>query len=544
MNKYPIIEHCPIICIDEHFTSKIGKITEKRTTKNNEDVEKYVTVLGDWRSELRTLDRQERAGKTDPHLIRSICVLHQCLVFCFILLDKVKTLLSDKGKLSYEKISQLNDLKVDLYKLTELLDAINLIYNNFFGFKQEITIEYVYEFNLDNALSSIESAISNLNHPEVNDLFDLELTQEDILCSVLGLKDEFGCRLLKLSPYMRKHKSEKVHLLRFLKEFKEEDGIKNLRDGEKVAEILFKIGFTKHRSQFIANWITNMPDPNHKPILSWVETYIENHFKYDIFLNDEVSDFPFKNDNQNEWFTVTIPRLDEEGRHSHPINMINVESQEDALYHVGSKVAELNENNPGTEVYFHCTDHESAVDILEDRIVLGFGRKKSDFSDGEGFYMVNKAKFSLEQYGKTSTHPAIIMFDVSPQKLSKFKGIDLSSAEKDKDWKLIVEYFRSSSHGIGNLPKNLFSHIRQCDYIRGPVSLNGSIENNTLSQGVEQICIKKRELAKQIWHPSSILGVIFLKAHKLIQKGNELGSKDDDHGIAKLKIDQIIIDDM
>ncbi|XP_046855686.1 uncharacterized protein LOC124448764 [Xenia sp. Carnegie-2017] len=324
---------------------------------------------------------------------------------------------------------------------------------------------------------------------------------------------------------MRKHKSEKENLLRFLKEFEEEDSIENLRDSKEVAEILCKIGFTKHRSQFIAKWITNMSDPNHKQILSWVEIYIENDFKYDIFLNDQVMDFPFKNDNQNGWFTENFSRFDEEGRYSHPVNMINVESQEDALCHVESEVAELNKKNPETKVYFHCTDHKSVVDILEDRIELGFGRDKSDFSDGEGFYMVNDAKFSLEQYGLSSTHPAIIMFDVSPQKLSKFKGIDLSSAEKDKDWKLIVEYFRSGSHGIGNLPKNLFLHIRQCDYIRGPVSLNGSIENNTLSQGVEQICIKKRELANQIGHPSSILGVIFLKAHQLIQKGNELGSK-------------------
>ncbi|XP_046855081.1 uncharacterized protein LOC124448106 [Xenia sp. Carnegie-2017] len=314
-----------------------------------------------------------------------------------------------------------------------------------------------------------------------------------------------------------------------------------------------------------------MADPNHKPILSWVETYIENHFKYNVLLNDQVFNFPYES-NLNEWFTeyfscfdeegrhshplnminvesqedalchvISIfaklnkknpetkvyfhSTVDEEGRHSHPVNMINVESQEDALCHVKSEVAKLNKKNPETKVYFHSTDHKSAVDILEDRIELGFGRDKSDFSDGEGFYMINDAKFSLEQYGLSSTHPAIIMFDVSPQKLSKFKGIDLSSAEKEEDWKLIVEYFRSSSHGIGNLPKNLFSHIRQCDYIRGPVSINGSIKNNTLSQGVEQICIKKRELAKQIGHPSSILGAIFLKAHELIQKENELGSK-------------------
>ncbi|XP_046846845.1 uncharacterized protein LOC124440493 [Xenia sp. Carnegie-2017] len=498
-------KHYPILRVDKHFTSKIGKI--------NEDVEKFVTDLSGWQVELRILCRsqQKSAGRRERYLIRSICVLHQCLVFCCILLDKVKTLLSDKGKLTYEKINQLNNLKVDLNNLTKLLNETNLNYNNCCGIKQEIRDDENLE-NLTNAMDKIKSTISNLNHPEINDLFDLNITPENILCSVLGLKVEFGFRLSKLSPHMREHRSEKENLLRFLKEFDEEDSIENLRDSKKVAKILCKIGFTKPRSQFIAKWITSMPDPNHKPILSWVETYIENHFKYDILLNDQVSYFPFKDDIQNELFTEYFSRFDEDGKHSHPVNMINFDLQEDAICHVESEVAKLNKKNPETKVYFHSTDHKSAVDILEDRIELGFGRDKSDFSDGEGFYMVNDAKFSLEQYGLSSTHAAIIMFDVSPQKLSKFNGIDLSSAEKEEDWKLIVEYFRSSSPGIGNLSNNLFSHIRQCDFIRGPVSINGSIKNNTLYQGVEQICIKKRELANQIGHPSSILGVIFLEA--------------------------------
>ncbi|XP_046846814.1 uncharacterized protein LOC124440462 [Xenia sp. Carnegie-2017] len=519
MNTYPIIG------ILERLTSNNDLInTLKLALKNFEDDDLKEIVIWHFRWQLkhhlpksRLLDLRE-SGKPQLELldyfIGPIFVCHRCFVFCGILLNEVKALLSDDDKLTDEKTGQLYKLKKDLTDLTMLLDKRYLYDYNFGGLKKEIR-DVANDVDLVEVVKNIKSIISNLNHPEINNLFDLELTPEDILCSVLGLKDEFACRLLEISPHMREHRSEKENLLRFLKEFKEEDSIENLRDSEDVAEILCKIGFTKHRSQFIAKWITNMPDPDHKPILSWVETYIENHFKYDILLNDQVSDFPFKNDNQNEWFTVSIPRFDKEGKDSHQVNVINVARQKDALNHVISIVSKLNENNPVTEVYFHCTDHNSAVDILEIGIELGFGRDKLDFSDGEGFYMVNNAKFSLAHYGMTSTHPAIIMFDVSPQKLSKFKGIDLSSAEKEEDWNSIVEYFHSGSHGIGNLPKNLYSQLRQCDYIRGPVSINDFIQNNTLSQGIEQICIKKQELANQIGHPSSILGVIFLKAPKI-----------------------------
>ncbi|XP_046855069.1 uncharacterized protein LOC124448102 [Xenia sp. Carnegie-2017] len=524
MNKYPIIVNL------ERFTSKNDLInTIKLALKNFEDdnVKKIVIHHFQWQPKHHLPKSQMSEKKINiseaqvHYFLGSIFVCYQCFVFCGILLNEVKALLSDEDKLTSEERGQLNNLKVDLNYLTKLLDKRCLYDYNFGGFKKEVR-DVANDVDLVKVVKNIESTISNLNHPEVNDLFDLELTREDILCSVLGLKDEFGCRLFELSPHMREHRSEKENLLRFLKEFKEEDSIENLRDSKDVADILFKIGFTKHRSQFIAKWITSMPDPNHKPILSWVETYIENHFRYDILLKDQVFDFPFENDYRKKLFTVNFSRFDEEGRHSHPVNMTNFESPEDALHHVESKVAELNENdpelnknNPQRKVYFHCTDHKSAVDILEIGIELGFGRDKLDFSDGEGFYMVNNAEFSLAHYGKTSTHPAIIMFDVSPQELSNFKGIDLSSAEKEEDWKLIVEYFRSGSHGIGNLPKNLLSHIRQWDYIRGPVSLNGFIEKNTLSQKIEQICIKKQELAKLIGHPSSILEVIFLKAPKI-----------------------------
>ncbi|XP_046846835.1 uncharacterized protein LOC124440482 [Xenia sp. Carnegie-2017] len=517
MNKYPIIGNL------KRFTSKNDLIsTIKLTLKDFEDVNLKKNVIWHFQWQLKCLlpkslmlDLQKTINKPKlEYFMDSIFVCYQCFVFCGILLNEVKALLSDDDKLTSEERGQLNKLKVDLNDLTKLLDKTYLYYYNFGGLKKEIR-DVANDVDLAKVVKNIESTISNLNHPEINDLFDLELTPEDVLCSVLGLKDEFACRLSKLSPHMKKHRSEKENLLRFLKDFKEEDSVKNLRDSEEVAKILCKIGFTKHRSEFIAKWITNMADPNHKPILSWVETYIENHFKYNVLLNDQVSDFPFKNDNQNVWCTLNIPRFDKKGKHSHPVNVVNVAREKDAFKYVKLIVAKLNENNPETEVYFHCTDHNSALDILKIGIELGFGRDKLDFSDGEGFYMVNNAKFSLERYGLSSTHPAIIMFDVSPQKLSKFKGIDLSSAEKEEEWNSIVEYFRSGSPGIGNLPKNLFSQLRQCDYIRGPVSINGSIENNTLPQGDEQICIKKQELAKLIGHPSSILGVIFLKAPKI-----------------------------
>ena len=432
------------------------------------------------------------------NLMEAMAGLHQCSIFYRDFLDEVVKLLSFDKELSFENIELLKNLKANLIHLTKFLDEIFLRYSKF-G-KKKSSIEGVVEDK--------ESAFYYPNLPEIDYLVDLKLTPEEVLCSHLGLREELADRLTDISDHMREHKSEKVHLLIFLGDKKEI--IENLRESNAVAETLCNMGFTKHRSQVIANWIRSMPDPNCRSIFSWVETYIENHFKYDIFLNDQFLDFPYKNDHLNEWFTEYVSQFDDEGDLvEYPVNIINVESQEDALRNVESKVAEKGISDPKVNIYFHVTDHIGAQNILEDTIKLHNGLERSDFSDG--LYLSNNPSFSLEQYATSSSHPAIIMFDVDPNKLSEFKGIDLSSDEKNEEWKSIVQYFRSGRQKSMNLSKSLQSQIKKCDYIKGPVYLDDTSLSYASFKDVEQICIKERQLAQLIGCPLSIVGVVFFK---------------------------------
>ncbi|XP_046857651.1 uncharacterized protein LOC124451062 [Xenia sp. Carnegie-2017] len=480
---------------------------EKTDEPRQKNADKYLKTLVRKLSNSQMLNLKTNYTVFYHHIVKpwdtflaAICVIHQYCVFSHILLMEVNKLLVDNNR---KDTRRLKNLQQNLTRLTKCLDEISLHYSKFAFRKEKIK-------KIKKVVKKIRNDIRKL--PEINHLYDLKLTKDDILCSVLGLKREVACRLHDLSHYIRKHKSDKKNLLQLLKEFEEDDSINNLRNSNDVAVILQRIGFTKHRSDFIANWIVNMDDPDHKSILSWVEIYIENHFQYDTVLNDKVLDFPYKQHRLDKWFQESVSRFDEEGNsHPHSVNIINVKSQEDARQQIEKIEIKVWQSNPGMEVYFHCTDHKSAENILENSIHLGYSREKSDFSDGEGFYVANDVQYVLKQHGTTSSHIAILMFDMTPTKQSKFKEMNLSSSEKIEDWKSIVQYFRSGKKNVNNLSQSLRSQIRNCDYIRGRVSCRGA-SLNCANNSVEQICIKSQELADLIGYPSSILGVLFIEA--------------------------------
>ena len=70
--------------------------------------------------------------------------------------------------------------------------------------------------------------------------------------------------------------------------------------------MLGKIGFTENRSNVVANWIAEQPFPKDKSLLASAEIYLKNLFKYDIFLNDLVPTFPYKENYLNGWFLQNV----------------------------------------------------------------------------------------------------------------------------------------------------------------------------------------------------------------------------------------------
>ena len=235
------------------------------------------------------------------YVLGALEVVHQGLFHSNILLKHVEMFL-EKGikngvesdpaaKISEEEVRKLTQLKENLLDLNNFLDCVLLHYSSFGSKLPDIE-------KIKRASSTISKAINGLKPDRLKQLVPESLvTEEDVLCSVLALNDEFADRLRNLSAGIRNHKTDLYFSSCFLKECYDSFDLEDLSDD---AAKLQNMGFTENRSNVIAKWIAEQPLPKHKSLLAWAEIYLENLFKYDIFLNDHVSKFPYEENRLNE----------------------------------------------------------------------------------------------------------------------------------------------------------------------------------------------------------------------------------------------------
>ncbi|CAB4044583.1 uncharacterized protein LOC111086092 [Paramuricea clavata] len=468
------------------------------------------------RIELNGVIMQEQWELTIKKTRRSLCtvldalgILHQGLFHSNFLLEHVEQFLDeskrsdadlpDSKKFSEEDVQKLTKLKEHLLNLNKFLDCVLLNYSSFSCELPDIE-------KVKRAAKKLYKVIKNLKPDRLKNLVPegMVFSEEYVLCSVLGLHNDFAARLRNLSPEMRNHKTDMCLLLCFLKERDESPNVENLRDTAAVECSLQKMGFTENRSNVIAKWIAEQPFPEHRSLLAWTQIYIENVFKYDIFLNDEVHNFPYKERYLDGWFSVNVEDCEGGDGRVPQVSVINTNTKEKAIAHIENKIAEFKESNPKGQLYFHGTDHDSVKNILECGIKLGKGSQICDFSNGCGFYVADNFKYALEEHAMKSKLAAVILFNISDDCLKK--GLDLSGAERQMDLKSVIKYFRSGeprSHGLG---QKLYQEIKKCHYIFGPMSRDGSRK----CEIVQQICIKKEEMAEEMGNPSHVAGIVFI----------------------------------
>lgn len=437
-------------------------------------------------------------------------VLHQGLFHSNILLKHVKMFLekdmkndveSDPAaKITEEEVRKLTQLKENLLDLNKFLDCVLLHYSSFSNELPDIE-------KIKRASNSISKAINSLKPDRLKQLVPKSLvTEEDVLCSVLGLSDAFADRLRNLSAGIRNHKTDLYFLTCFLKECYESFDPEDLPDD---AERLQKMGFTENRSNVIATWIAQQPLPEHKSLLAWAEIYLENLFKYDIFLNDHVSIFPYEEDRLNEWFTHNVERDREEDgrlvRQSAAISAIN--TTKEAKAHIQMKISEFKERHPDGQLYFHGTDHKSAENILENGINLRMGAPRCDFSHGKGFYVTNDFVYASLYAGKTDA-AAVIIFNITDAYLQNLNCVDLCGPGNHDDWEAVRNFFRSGENRREKPNTSLYNQIKDCHCIIGPITGDGT-PGGLMSQDLIQICIKKKEMARVIGNPLQIVGTVF-----------------------------------
>ena len=451
----------------------------------------------------------KEAHKSLHCVLDALAVLHQGLFHSKIVLKHVEQILDEDNRndagINKEITQKLRELKDNLQNLNNFLDRVLLHYS---GFNSKLSPTLIKD--IKHTTKKIYEILSN---PELNRLEKLipkgMVTEEDVLCSVLGLHDDFAKRLKHLSKEMRQHKTDMYYLMCFMRECDESDNVVNLRDTKAVKCGLQKMGFIENRSNVIAKWIAEQPFPEHRSLLAWAQIYLENLFKYDIFLNDQVCKFPFEERCLNKWFLQNVDGCEDEDGDVAKVRVINANSKEKAITSIESEVAKFKETDPKGQFYFHGTDHESAVNILQYGINLGEGTSACDFSNGWGFYATDSFQYALEESAMTSKFAALIMFNISDDCLKE--GLDLSGPAKEEDLKSVIEYFRAGEPRKHGLDQKLYKDIKSCHYIIGPVRRDGTDGiKSRKCENVLQICIRDEEMSDEIGSLSRIAGIIFL----------------------------------
>ncbi|XP_028408599.1 uncharacterized protein LOC114531146 [Dendronephthya gigantea] len=448
-----------------------------------------------------------RKARRDLHCVfDALGILHQGWFRSNILLKQVQHILDSKNGNdadTNEEVKKIRELKDNLQNLNNFLDRVLLHYS---GFDNKLSSTLIKD--IKRTTKKIHDVIKQLK----SNLFESVIppsmvTEEDVLCSVLGLNDDFAKRLQSLSEGMRQHKSDMYYLKYFLGEFESRDV--NLHDIEAVQRGLQQMGFIENRSCVIAKWIAEKSFPEHRSLLAWAQIYIENLFKYDIFLNDQVRKFPFEERCLNKWFSwnVEMNCKSQDGPDEPQVFVINTTEKEEA-----TRVAEakLKESNPNEQLFFHGTDHKSVENILKCGIRLGNG-KQCDFSNGFGFYLADDFKYALEEHAMKSNFAAVIMFNLGDS--CRKKCLDLSCPERRKDLKSVRDYFQAGEPRRHGLDQKLYQEMKNSYCIFGPVSRDGrDSKSKNKWENVMQICIRNKELAEEIGSLSHIVGIIFLNS--------------------------------
>jgi hypothetical protein len=377
--------------------------------------------------------------------------------------------------------------------------------------------------------AEIEHIIGQINPQDLHKMFpgDTKVTEESILCSILGLGTDVTTRLEMVDPAFRTHQSDLQWLKEFVKLDEDECDVDESDDLHQVVDVLLKCGFTDSRAHMVATWIYDHPCRYHEPLQYWIESYLENMFLYDVLLNS-VAKYPFNEKCLNKWFDVPIPTK-YRGKHKiggmpSSVNLAMYNTTHDEVKSIIKNKAKYPPQSVQEGYWYHGTSHTFAEHIIKNGVQIKKGRETRDFSDDEGFYLSNSLAYALQwcTSNKKSrrgpgAHGAVLVFKIEPDFFQRFKMYDLS--EDKERWKNVLKYNRSG----GNVAEFIKEEYADCDFLIGPLSIDGNKRafptdprqvdqwepTGWIKNDKSQICIQSNIMADHFGDLRKLDGVIF-----------------------------------
>ena len=407
--------------------------------------------------------------KANPNVVLQRSLNNYLIYFKVVEKKVLDTLdISTSQQLGEKSLKDLNSLKNELQPFLEKLER--------FWHEQEAVIaeiERSTEFQeILACVTTLHRIFEELDESEISQLLQMTSlnSQEHILCSILGLRDDVADSLKGLDPETRGHLTDEQWIQDFIEQ-----------KGKEIAcfddwETGFKsLGFTTVKSQVLAELLEKNPFAKHLTTTQWAGEHISHEFNHNILLAGHQKES-----------SITTP-YNTHGEYDREFNILTEDGQNvkatDTWMHDNIADVELfhdylkqaQNSMPEAEFFFHGTDHKSALNIVREGIDVEASRRGLDFSDGKGFYLstdFEKAhewprRTALSKKRKAST--AVLVFKASTD---LFQESDGKTFPDDCDeWRSVVTFFRSNKANYENpRQRQRFNRLK---YIFGPMSGDG-----------------------------------------------------------------------
>lgn len=345
------------------------------------------------------------------------------------------------------------------------------------------------------------------------------LTEPRLICSILGLNEIFENFLLELDIEFIKYRGLSYILNCWL-----ENTVRAVEETEpsiSLYDCMLRLGLSEEKAR---NYIAYLSDEfiNMYTLFYWISKYFESK----MLLNTLTTDIPITcifedNSKYNVWESQDIQRTDYVQNFT--IKKLHLQSPKHftaADYEkANTKVKKFRKKFRDGDFlyYYHATSLAFASDIIQNGILLGKVKPKMDFSDTNGFYVINNFKTAMKWTRRLkANNPAQAVIIYRVVKTDMENGLKLNDLT---EWKEVVTACRK-----GFQPRSLeFTAVREklgrFNFIEGYFCSNGpEVATGSVHEIYEdgsfrplQTCIVNTDFAKRFGSHSNICGIVIFR---------------------------------
>lgn len=204
--------------------------------------------------------------------------------------------------------------------------------------------------------------------------------------------------------------------------------------------------------------------------------------------------FPFQEQNIGNWFQEDI-QINGEHRQINILNLTRKPASINQYPPINGTDFITNITEDGYQVLYHGTTHDSALNIIRDRINLNkLCSRKQDFSCGKGFYLTDKFDDGSNSsavgwaFHRSHEKQAVLIFKIPNDEMDRY-GRNSRSFSNDEE---LIEFVRRCREGLPSLGQ-LESDLENVSFVKGHWV---NREYKVVHRESHQICLHDEELAK------------------------------------------------